>query len=77
MRAKTKKYDKQHLVNLGLSQNQIDKIFDESTRDISKILMFLENYDPEKPFCFDDYLIVKTKAKEEITGTQNDWLQMK
>ena len=74
MRANTKKWDRQHLINIGLSQKQIDRIFDESARNISQNLMYLDDYNPDDPFTFDDYPVLKRQSNK-VFNTFNNKLQ--
>ncbi|MCL1937603.1 MAG: hypothetical protein FWF52_04305 [Candidatus Azobacteroides sp.] len=55
-------WDKQHLINLGLSQKQIDRIFNAAVKEAAAIGVSLYDFNPDKPFSFADY----PKTKERI-----------
>ena len=59
--AKTNKYDAQHLRNLGLTEKQITKIYEEAAKEAAAIGATLHDFNPDKPFSFDHY--PKTKAR--------------
>jgi hypothetical protein len=70
----TNKWDKQHLRNLGLTQRQIDKIFDTVLKEAAAIGASLHNVNPDKPFSFADYPATKARIEKLIKSLQNDMI---
>lgn len=81
----TNKYDRQHLLHLQQLQRQIDAIYKEATREAAAIGMIVQNFNPDKPFTFDDYpltrerverLMMSFKAAVEVcvvNGVESEW----
>lgn len=81
----TNKYDRQHLQHLQQLQRQIDAIYKEATREAAAIGMTVQNFNPDKPFTFDDYpltrerverLMMSFKAAVEVcvvNGVESEW----
>jgi len=66
--AKLNKYDKQHLVNLGLTEGQIDKIYSDAIKEAAAIGTTIHDFNPDKPFSFADYPITKARIDKVIKG---------
>lgn len=64
------KWDKQHLLNLGLTQKQIDKIFDTAAKEAAAIGVSIHDFNPDKPFSFSDYPQTKTCIDKMIKELQ-------
>lgn len=79
------KYDRQHLLHLQQLQRQIDAIYMEATREAAAIGVSINDFNPDKPFTFDDYpltrqrvesLMLRFKAAVEVCvvdGVQSEW----
>jgi len=63
---KLNKWDKQHLVNLGLTQKQIDRIFEMAVKEAAAIGVSLHDFNPDKPFSFSDYPQTKARIDKAI-----------
>ncbi|MDR2764424.1 MAG: hypothetical protein LBB90_05275 [Tannerella sp.] len=59
--AKPNKYDIQHFRNLGLTEKQIEKIYDMALKEAAAIGASIHEFNPDKPFSFADY--PQTKAR--------------
>jgi hypothetical protein len=70
--AKPNKWDKQHLRNLGLTQKQIDGIFDTAAKEAATIGASLHDFNPDKPFSFADYPATKARIEKLMRSLQND-----
>ncbi|MDR2473193.1 MAG: hypothetical protein LBD53_06450 [Tannerella sp.] len=68
--SKLGKWDKQHLVNLGLTQKQIDAIFDAAAREAAAIGASLHDFNPDKPFSFADYPQTKARIEKALKTLQ-------
>jgi len=66
------KWDKQHLLNLGLTQRQIDSIFDEAVKEAAAIGVSLHDINPDRPFDFADYPITKARIEKLLKKLQNN-----
>ncbi|MDR1372331.1 MAG: ADP-ribosyltransferase [Dysgonamonadaceae bacterium] len=55
------KYDKQHLRNTGLTEKQIAGIYNSAIKEATALGASINNFNPDKPFSFDDY--PQTKAR--------------
>jgi len=66
------KFDKQHLLNLGLTQRQIDSIFDAAAKEAAAIGVSLDSFNPDKLFSFSDYPETKARIDNLIKSLQND-----
>ncbi|MDR1221756.1 MAG: hypothetical protein LBL07_02600, partial [Tannerella sp.] len=69
--AKPNKWDKQHLVNLGLTQKQIDRIFDTAAKEAAAIGASLPDFNPDKPFFFADYPQTRARIEKLMKSLQN------
>jgi len=79
------KWDKQHLINLGLTQKQIDMIFTAAAKEAAAIGVSIDDFNPDKPFSFADYPETRARIEKcvselysrlEITtvnGTRSAW----
>jgi hypothetical protein len=67
----TNKWDKQHLRNLGLTERQIERIYDAAVGEAAAIGASLHDFDPDKPFSFDDYPKTKARIDRLIKKLQN------
>ncbi|MDR0757944.1 MAG: hypothetical protein LBF85_08880, partial [Tannerella sp.] len=67
---KPNKYDAQHLRNLGLTERQIEKIYDTAVREAAAIGASIDETDPERPFSFSDYPQTKARIDRLIKGLQ-------
>jgi hypothetical protein len=68
--AKLNKYDKQHLRNLGLTEKQIDRIYDAAIKEAAAIGSVVHNFNPDKPFSFDDYPYLKARIDKAVKSLQ-------
>ncbi|MCL1932834.1 MAG: hypothetical protein FWF53_03330 [Candidatus Azobacteroides sp.] len=66
------KWDKQHLLNLGLTQKQIDKIFDTAVKEAAAIGVSLHDFNIDKPFSFSDYPQTKARIDKLLKSLQNN-----
>jgi hypothetical protein len=66
------KWDKQHLINLGLTQKQIDSIFDTAVKEAAAIGVSLHDFNPDKPFSFADYPKTKARLDKLLKSLQNN-----
>ena len=64
------KYDAQHLRNIGLTQRQINSIFDEAVKEAAAIGTSIHDFNPGKPFSFDDYPQTKARIDKLIKQLQ-------
>ena len=79
------KYDRQHLQHLQQLQNRIDAIYREATREAAAIGVSIDNFNPDRPFTFEDYpqtrqrveqLMSQFKAAVEVcvvNGVESEW----
>lgn len=79
------KYDRQHLLHLQQLQRQIDEIYREATREAAAIGVTITDFNPDRPFTFDDYpltrmrvesLMLRFKAAVEVAvvnGIESEW----
>ena len=65
------KWDKQHLINLGLTQRQIDSIFDTAAKEAAAIGVSLDNFNPNNPFSFTNHPETKARIEKLIKSLQN------
>jgi predicted transposase YbfD/YdcC len=66
------KWDKQHLINLGLTQRQIDEIFTLAAKEAAAIGVSLDKFNPDKPFSFADYPQTKALIEKLTRSLQNN-----
>jgi hypothetical protein len=71
MAKKINKWDKQHLLNLGLTQKQIDKIFNTAAKEAADIGVSIRDFNPDKPFSFADYPATKERIKKLLSSLEN------
>jgi hypothetical protein len=83
--AKPNKYDVQHLRNLGLTEKQIEKIYDLAVKEAAAIGASIHDFNPDKPFSFADYpqtkaridkLVKQLPQKVEtviVNGARSEW----
>ncbi|MDR0711133.1 MAG: hypothetical protein LBF67_02140 [Prevotellaceae bacterium] len=79
------KYDRQHLLNLGLTERQVTAIFDAAVKEAAAIGTSVYDFSPEKPFSFADYpntraridkVVKDLKKRVEATvvnGVRSEW----
>ena len=72
MSGKLNKWDKQHLINLGLTQKQIDYIFDMAIKEAAAIGVSIHDFNPDKPFSFADYPQTKARIEKVIRELCNN-----
>ena len=65
------KWDKQHLLNLGLTQRQIDSIFDAAAKEAAAIGVSLDSFNPDKLFSFSDYPETRAKLQNMLKRLEN------
>jgi len=66
------KWDKQHLINLGLTQRHIDEIFNTAAKEAAAIGVSLDDFNPDKPFSFADYPETKARIEKLVKSLQNN-----
>ncbi|MDR0682643.1 MAG: hypothetical protein LBG15_12490, partial [Dysgonamonadaceae bacterium] len=66
------KYDKQHLRNLGLTEKQIEKIYDTAIKEAAAIGVSIHDFDPDKPFSFSDYPQTKARIEKLLKSLQKN-----
>lgn len=66
--ANLNKYDKQHLLNLGITERQITAIFDTAAKEAATIGASVRDFNPKKPFSFADYPNTKKKIESVLNG---------
>ena len=66
------KWDKQHLINLGLTQRQIDSIFTAAVKEAAAIGVSIDDFNPDKPFSFADYPETKARIEKLVKSLQNN-----
>jgi hypothetical protein len=66
------KWDKQHLINLGLTQRQIDMIFTAAAKEAAAIGVSLDSFNPDKPFSFADYPETKARIEKIVQSLHNN-----
>ena len=59
-------WDKQHLINLGFTERQIEKIFDAAVKEAAAIGVSIHDFNPDKPFSFADYPITKERIDDVV-----------
>ena len=69
---KMNKWDKQHLINLRLTQKQIDKIFDTAAKEAAVIGVSIHYFNSDKPFSFADYPQTKARIEKLIKELYNN-----
>jgi hypothetical protein len=70
--AQPNKYDKQHLRNLGLTEKQIEGIFNLAVKEAAAIGVSIHDFNPDKPFSFDDYPMTKKRIDKAIRKLQKN-----
>jgi hypothetical protein len=64
------KYDKQHLRNLAAIEKQIEKIYNIAVKEAAAIATTIYEFNPDKPFTFDDYPITKERIDSLLKDMQ-------
>jgi hypothetical protein len=62
------KYDTEHLRNLGLSQRQVAAIYESAAKEAAAIGVSISDFNPDRPFSFDDYPQTKARIEKIIKG---------
>ncbi|MDR1914255.1 MAG: hypothetical protein LBQ68_07235 [Clostridiales bacterium] len=66
------KYDAQHLKNIERYAKQIDRIYQDAAREAAAIGATLHDFNPDKPFSFDDYPQTKARIEKLLKSLKND-----
>lgn len=70
-----KKYDShdlQHLRNMGVYAGRIETIFQSAEREAATIGASVRNFNPDRPFTFDDYPLTKARIDALLDGMQSE-----
>jgi hypothetical protein len=59
-------YDLQHLRNLGLTDRQIELVFETAAKEAAKLAMKVSEFNPERAFDFSDYPETRKLIAEQI-----------
>lgn len=69
--AQKNKYDKKHLNNLSAYERQVDAIYRAAIKESAAIGATIRDFNPDKPFSFDDYPITRKRIESLMTGLKN------
>ncbi|MDR1197541.1 MAG: ADP-ribosyltransferase [Prevotellaceae bacterium] len=66
------KYDKQHLLNLEKYKRQVENIFNEAVKQAAAMGVNLTDFNPNKPFSFNDYPQIQERLKKLLKSLQGN-----
>lgn len=69
---KQNKYDKKHMENLSAYEQEVDRLYRQIIQQAATIGISISgDFNPDKPFSFDDYPTIKKRVEKLLSALQN------
>lgn len=69
---KQNKYDKKHMENLSAYEQEVDRLYRQIIQQAATIGISISgNFNPDKPFSFDDYPTIKKRVEKLLSALQS------